>query len=323
MSGSTTETTVKASDTRLINSFLEMMSAERGARPNTLAAYERDLTDYAASLAAGKVSICGAQADDVRTYLNQLNAQGMASATAARRLSAVRQLHRFLYAEGLADTNPTTVIDGPLRERPLPKVLSHAQVDALLDTARDEVNRCKGKDKLRAARSHCLVELLYASGFRVSELVSLTVQTVLADDRLLSITGKGGRERLVPLSTTARAAINDYMRICRRLGEAPGDTGPWLFPSRGRAGHLTRQQFGLDLKILAVSAGLDPDNVSPHVLRHAFASHLLAGGADLRAVQQMLGHADISTTQIYTHVLDERLKAIVEDYHPLSGTQST
>ncbi len=319
MSGSTTETSVKASDARLISNFLEMMSAERGARRNTLAAYERDLKAYAVRLAAAHVNFCSAQADDVRAYLNHLNVQGMASATVARRLSAVRQLHRFLYAEGLAKTNPTTVIEGPLLKRPLPKVLSHAQVDSLLKAARDQVDTSKGRDSVRSARTYCLVELLYASGLRVSELVSLTVQTVLADDRLLTITGKGGRERLVPLSGAARAAIKDYLRICRKHGAAPGETSSWLFPSHGRAGHLTRQQFGLDLKQLAVCAGLDSEKVSPHVLRHAFASHLLAGGADLRAVQQMLGHADISTTQIYTHVLDERLKAIVEDYHPLSS----
>ncbi len=315
MSISTSDDTLSAGNARLINSFLEMMSAERGARPNTLEAYRRDLTDYGAAVKCG---LCSATSDDIRGYLRGLNDQGMAATTTARRLSAVRQFHKFLYAEGLADGNPATVIEGPVQARPLPKVLSHDEVDRLLEEAHAGIGRAKGRNKLKAARLCCLVELLYASGLRVSELVSLTVQTIQADDRLLTITGKGGRERLVPLSDAARKAINDYLKICRKLGAMPGEEGPWLFPSHGRSGHLTRQQFGLDLKELAVAAGLDTVNVSPHVLRHAFASHLLAGGADLRAVQQMLGHADISTTQIYTHVLDERLKTVVHKHHPLS-----
>lgn len=315
MSISTNDESIAAGNDRLIDRFLEMMSAERGARPNTLEAYRRDLVDYGDVLQGG---FCDASSDDIRGYLQVLKRQGMAASTAARRLSAVRQFHRFLYAEGFAVSNPATVIEGPVQARPLPKILSHDQVDRLLEAARECIAASKGRDQLKSARLHCLVELLYASGMRVSELVSLTVQTIRADDRLLTITGKGGRERLVPLSDAARAAINNYLRICRKLKSVPGEASPWLFPSHGRSGHLTRQQFGLDLKDLAVAAGLDPEKVSPHVLRHAFASHLLAGGADLRAVQQMLGHADISTTQIYTHVLDERLKAVVQNHHPLS-----
>ncbi len=295
------------------------MSAERGARPNTLDAYRRDLCDYVAALGGRDTSVVSSTADDIRQYMRSLHTVGMAAATMSRRLSAVRQFHKFLYAEGLITTNPATVIDAPARRRKLPKVLNHDQVNTLLDTARNRVDRSKGTDRLKAQRLLCLVELLYASGLRVSELVSLTVQTVLADDRFLTIRGKGGRERLVPLSDAARQAVKTYIAACRRSGANPGEDSPWLFPGRGLGGHLTRQQFGLDLKDLAVEAGLSTNQVSPHVLRHAFASHLLAGGADLRAVQQMLGHSDISTTQIYTHVLDERLKAIVEAHHPLSS----
>lgn len=319
MSTSTSELSYSVGNGRLISNFLEMMSAERGARPNTLEAYRRDLADYCSVLEARKIGFCKATSDDIRGYLRGLNELGMASTTAARRLSAVRQFHRFLYAEGLTDSNPATVIEGPVQARPLPKVLSHDQVDRLLEAARAGIERVQGRDKLKASRMHCLVELLYASGLRVSELVSLTVQTIRADDRLLTIKGKGGRERLVPLSDAARAAISDYLKLCHKQDCMPGEASPWLFPSHGRSGHLTRQQFGLGLKDLAIAAGLNPEKVSPHVLRHAFASHLLAGGADLRAVQQMLGHADISTTQIYTHVLDERLKTVVQNHHPLSS----
>ncbi len=317
MSSSTTEHPPATSDQRLINLFLDMMSAERGARRNTLEAYRRDLVDYAAALAGHGTSTASAKGDDIRQYLRMLDAAGMAGSTVSRRLSAVRQFHKFLYSEGLSESNPTTVIEAPGRRRKLPKVLNHDQVDRLLNAARGRVARSKGRDKLRALRLSCLVELLYASGLRVSELVSLTVSGVLADDRFLTIRGKGGRERLVPLSDDARLAVRSYLAACRQSGKSPGNDNPWLFPGRGGGGHLTRQKFGLDLKGLAVEAGLNADQVSPHVLRHAFASHLLAGGADLRAVQQMLGHADISTTQIYTHVLDERLKAIVEAHHPL------
>ena len=322
MSSSTTDPPSSRGDVRLINLFLEMMSAERGARPNTLDAYRRDLSDYVTALGGQDTCAAAAAADHIRHYMRSLDAAGMAASTMSRRLSAVRQFHKFLYAEGLSEANPVTVIEAPAKGRKLPKVLSHDQVDRLLDTARDRVGRSKGADRLKAQRLACLVELLYASGLRVSELVSLTVQTVLADDRFLTIRGKGGRERLVPLSEAARQAIRAYLATCRRSGASPGEDSPWLFPGQGRGGHLTRQQFGLDLKDLAIEAGLNTDQVSPHVLRHAFASHLLAGGADLRAVQQMLGHADISTTQIYTHVLNERLKAIVEAHHPLSGDNS-
>ena len=252
MSISTSNRHLQSGNGRLIESFLEMMSAERGARQNTLDAYRRDLNDYGCSL---PVAVSDATPDDIRRYLRGLDDAGMAASTTARRLSAVRQFHRFLFSEGYSDANPATVVEGPTQARALPKVLTHDQVDRLLAAARDQMTLAKGREKLKAARLHCLVELLYASGLRVSELVSLTVQTVKADDRLLTITGKGGRERLVPLSEAARGAIGAYLRVCKRQNCMPGAASPWLFPGHGRTGHLSRQQFGLDLKELAVSCG--------------------------------------------------------------------
>ncbi len=295
-----------------------MLSAERGAAKNTLDAYARDLGDYRAFLAGRQKTITGADSADLRAYLTALEAAGLAASTAARRLSALRQLHKFLYAEGFRTDDPTSILDSPRLKRALPKVLSVRDVDRLLGLAREEVDHARlPADRLRAARMHCLMELLYATGLRVSELVSLTRLTVKADERFLTIRGKGGRERLVPLSTAARQALQLYDAIMVELGGG-GQDSSWLFPSHGESGHITRQYFAQELKGLAARAGLDADAVSPHVLRHAFASHLLAGGADLRAVQQMLGHADISTTQIYTHVLAERLKQVLAN-HPLAG----
>ncbi|WP_275406503.1 site-specific tyrosine recombinase XerD [Rhodoligotrophos defluvii] len=307
-----------SADGRLIESFLEMLSAERGAAENTLDAYARDLGDYRGFLVERRRTIADAGSDDLRAYLGALEAAGLSATTAARRLSALRQFHRFLYAEGIRADDPTAVLESPRPRRALPKVLSVQQVDQLLALARQEVDyaRLPG-DRLRAARLHCLLELLYATGLRVSELVSLTVLTAKADERFLTIRGKGGRERLVPLSTAARKAVDLY-RVVAAEGAESTESSPWLFPSHGESGHITRQYFAQELKGLAARAGLDPNLVSPHVLRHAFASHLLAGGADLRAVQQMLGHADISTTQIYTHVLAERLKQVLAQ-HPLAG----
>ena len=307
-----------ASDRQLIENFLEMMAVERGARPNTLSAYGRDLVAYTDALAARGTHLASASSDDVRHYMRQLEEHGLARTTSARRLSAVRQLHLFLFAEGLTSTNPVTVIDAPKPVRTLPKVLSLKDVDNLIETARAATETEPGRIQLKAARLYCLVELLYATGLRVSELVSLTIGTVAGDERFIIICGKGGRERLVPLSQTARQAIAHYLQACRANGQQVENRTFFLFPSRGAAGHLTRQHFALELKQLAAQSGLNSKDVSPHVLRHAFASHLLAGGADLRAVQQMLGHADISTTQIYTHVLAERLKKIVETHHPLA-----
>ena len=285
------------------------MSAERGAAANTLAAYERDLRDYAAFL-GGQAAEAGP--DDIRRFLAHLEAQGMARTTAARKLSAVRQFHHFLLGEGLAQRDPTQIVSSPKRALPLPKVLSVAQVDRLLEAAREAVERAKGPGKVRAARLQCLVELLYATGLRVSELVGLTVRTVKADSQVLTIKGKGGRERLVPLNASAGVALKNWLKM------RPEPNSEWLFASPQALGHLTRQHFSNELKGLAASVGISAASISPHVLRHAFASHLLAGGADLRAVQQMLGHADISTTQIYTHVLAERLRKLGEDNHPLA-----
>ncbi|NIJ42309.1 integrase/recombinase XerD [Parvibaculum indicum] len=306
-----------------IEAFLEMLSAERGAARNTLEAYHRDLKDFAGFLAGRRRGVHEAATEDIRAYLEALNNQGLSAATAARRLSAVRQFHSFLYADSVRTDDPCSTVEGPRRARPLPKTLAVAEVDGLLAAARQTVDGRSHEEEVLAykrARLVCLMEVLYATGLRVSELVGLPLSAVRGDQRFLTVTGKGGRERLVPLSDTARAAINDYVPLrARRLGDR---VSPWLFPSRGRQGHLTRHRFAQLLKDLAVSAGIDPKRVSPHTLRHAFASHLLANGADLRAVQQMLGHADISTTQIYTHVLDERLKELVETKHPLAKKDS-
>jgi len=308
----------RAGNGRQIEAFLEMMSAERGASKNTLEAYERDLTDYDGYLAKSKIGFDDVTSEKIRNYLEFLNGQGLAASTVQRRLSAVRQIHKFLYAEGIARKNPADIIESPRAARGLPKVLSVAEVDLLLNVARQNVEQAKGRKQLEPARLYCLLELLYATGLRVSELVSLPRTVFAGNPRLLNIKGKGGRERLVPISEPAGVAVKQYEEIARRFNEKEFAETAFLFPSRGKEGHLTRQHFALALKNLAISAGLDAGKVSPHVLRHAFASHLLDGGADLRAVQQMLGHADISTTQIYTHVLAERLKAVVEDHHPLS-----
>ncbi|WP_290545049.1 site-specific tyrosine recombinase XerD [Aestuariivirga sp.] len=296
---------------RLIDRFLEMMAAERGASQNTLAAYRRDLAAYAGGIADLKA----AGPDDIRRHLEMLESLGLARSSAARKLSAIRQFHRFLHGDGLAKDNPATAIDSPRTARPLPKMISHADVEALAQAARARVTRSEGKQFLKALRLLCLIEMLYATGLRVSELVGLTAQAAEAEKDFILVKGKGGRERLAPVSQTARAALNVYLAELRTSGQAGSK---WLFPSSGAAGHLTRQHFALELKALGREAGLDAAKLSPHVLRHGFASHLLEGGADLRAVQQMLGHADISTTQIYTHVQAGRLREVVETHHPLA-----
>jgi integrase/recombinase XerD len=294
-----------------------MLSAERGAAANTLESYRRDLIDFAGHLGAG-ARLDAAASTDVQAYLAGLHAAGLAASTAARRVSALRQFYKFLYTEGVRGDNPMDVIDGPRLPRPLPKVLGEDQVTALLNFTAARAQTVEGPPQLKALRLHCLLELIYATGLRVSELMSLKRQAVLSDDRFLTVRGKGGRERLVPLSAAAMAATKTYVAALKERPAGTRDDGGWLFPSSGRSGHLTRQRFGQELKDAAVAAGLPADKVSPHVLRHAFASHLLAHGADLRAVQQMLGHADISTTQIYTHVLEERLKQLVNNHHPLA-----
>ena len=301
-------------DARLIDRFTEMMSAERGAAKNTLDAYARDLDAYAQFLGRQGAALAAAEPRHIRLYLAHMEAEGLKASSAARRLSAVRQFHKFLYGEGLAAGNPATAIDSPRLGRPLPKVMSIAEVDRLLATAERRFETAAGKARLRAGRLYCLLELLYATGLRVSELVGLPVQACAASRDFMTVKGKGGRERIVPVSGRARRAVADY--LAARAGD--DKPSPWLFPSHGASGHLTRQHFALDLKTLAAAAGLDAALVSPHVLRHAFASQLLAGGADLRAVQQMLGHADIATTQIYTHVQGDRLKTAVETFHPLA-----
>ncbi|HUE47041.1 MAG TPA: site-specific tyrosine recombinase XerD [Aestuariivirgaceae bacterium] len=304
-----------------VDSFLEMMSAERGAGVNTLQAYARDLETYGKFLARKGIKAADATTADIRAWLADVKAGGNAGSTQARRLSAVRQFHRFLYGEGIASADPAAIIEAPRRARPLPKTLSLAEVDRLLATARDRTANAAGLARLRALRLYCLIELLYATGLRVSELVALPLTAATTQDRFLIIRGKGGRERLVPLSEPARQAMAEYLaeaqaaETCEPNGR---QAGQWLFSTHAGSGHLTRQHFAVELKGLAAAANLDPQAVSPHVLRHAFASHLLAGGADLRTVQQLLGHADIATTQIYTHVLSQRLHDIVEAHHPLA-----
>jgi integrase/recombinase XerD len=305
----------KNSDAGLIELFLDMLSAERGASRNTLAAYTRDLADFSEHVGAARRSIADARTEDIRAYLGTLAKRGFAAASVARRLSAVRQLYRFLYAEGRRKDDPSAIIEGPRRGRTIPKVLSIADVDRLLEQARTGIAETEQLERLRAARLACLLEVLYATGLRVSELVALPVSAAERNARMLTVRGKGGKERLVPLNEAAKAAMREYLALLSEAGR--GQKSKWLFPSFGESGHLTRQHFARDLKTLAAAAGLRSDQVSPHVLRHAFASHLLHNGADLRVVQTLLGHADISTTQIYTHVLEERLKSLVRDLHPL------
>jgi integrase/recombinase XerD len=301
-----------------------MLAAERGAAPNTLAAYRRDLADFASYLAGAGATVKSATTEDVRRYLGALARRGLRPASVARRLSAIRQLYRFLYAERQRKDDPAAVLEGPKRTRPLPKTLSLAEVDGLLGFAARRDPAAALSERVRAARLACLVELLYATGLRVSELVALPIAAARRDARVVVVRGKGNKERLVPLNDAAKRSMAEYLAL-RAEAEAEGGgvvvaaRSKWLFPSFGGSGHLTRQHFARELKALAAAAGLRAAQVSPHVLRHAFASHLLHNGADLRVVQTLLGHADISTTQIYTHVLDERLKSLVRDLHPLAG----
>lgn len=299
-----------------LENFLEMLAAERGAAENTLAGYRRDLEDFSGFL--GRKMLASAQSEDISAYLGDLNRRGFAETSQARRLSALKQFYKFLYAEGSREDDPTRTLSAPKKRASLPKVLSMEDVDRLIETARAESEKPQksAAARLRTQRMYTLIEVLYATGLRVSELVALPVTAALRDARLIEIRGKGGKERLVPLSRAAQAAMKDYVGL--RAAEGAYEKSPWLFPSHGDSGHLTRQHFARDLKDLAVAAGLDAGKISPHVLRHAFASHLLQNGADLRVVQQLLGHADISTTQIYTHVLDERLRELVESAHPLA-----
>ena len=299
---------------RHIESFLEMMSAERAASENTLGAYRRDLTDWQVSFAASGRDMLSASTGHIEGVLSSWAKKGLAASTTARKLSSLKQFYLFAQVEGLRDDNPAHLLKGPKQGRPLPKVLSEADVDLLFDAlGRD--------DSVKGLRMRALMEILYAGGLRVSELVTLKKTAVTRRDECLLIKGKGGRERLVPLTGAARDAIKAWLKVrAETVPNGNSKAGSFLFPSRGAAGHLTRERFAQMLKDLAIEAGLPPSQISPHVLRHAFATHLLANGADLRSVQTLLGHADITTTQIYTHVLDERLRALVQESHPLAGT---
>ncbi len=295
------------------DAFLEMMSAERGAAQNTLLAYRRDIEDLQSHLRISKLSLLTAKSDDLEQWLRSLHRQGLSAATAARKLSAARRFYRFCQSEKWIEQNPARLLKPPKHSKPLPKTLSEDQVEILLQTA--------AADKSPAGlRMTALLEILYASGLRVSELLSLPDQSGKSRENLIMIRGKGGRERLVPLNNSAHKAIRNWRKVRESFLPANNNrrAAGFLFPSRSRAGHLSRERFFALLKQLAAQAGLNPCEVSPHVLRHAFASHLLARGADLRVLQTLLGHADISTTEIYTHILDERLKSLVKSHHPLS-----
>jgi len=300
----------------LVESFLDMMSAERGASTNTLMAYRRDLMDFAGWLAGRGSSVRNAGRDEVRQYLAALSASGAAGTSQARKLSALRQFFGFLYSEGVRSEDPTVAIDAPKRGRPLPKILSREDMQRLLDTAAAQAEENEDGVRLR-----CIVEMLYASGLRVSELATLPLAAVRSRDGFLLVRGKGGKERLAPLNPEARAAILRWLSVRENFlpkGERRAHAERFLFPSRSLESHLTRRRLHQLLKALAVQAGIDPDKLSPHVLRHAFATHLVEGGADLRSVQTLLGHADIATTQIYTHVARDRLAATVAATHPLA-----
>jgi len=302
-----------------ISAFLEAQAAELGAATNTLLAYGRDLKDFDAYLAAKALDFNLAARNDVEAYLVWCDAQGLAKSTLARRLSAIKQLYRFAFEEGLRSDNPAIQITGPGKSKRLPKVLSEQEVDRLLEAARSS-----GRNQQEKLRNTCLMELLYATGMRVSELVSLPVSATRGDPRLLLIMGKGGKERLVPLSAPSRAALSSWLGMRDEIDAASQaqkiPASRFLFPSRGASGHLTRHRFYLMIKEFAVAGGVDPSKVTPHTLRHAFATHLLAHGADLRAIQTMLGHADVATTEIYTHVLEARLSELVLENHPLAKT---
>jgi integrase/recombinase XerD len=306
---------LQGQSTRLLDRFLEMMSAERGSASNSLLAYSRDLTDYLSFAANNSTNATEITTAQVRLYLAHLEAQGMARTTMARKLSAIKQFHGFVFAEGLSENQPAAIVEGPGKAKSIPKILSQQDVQSLLAAAQAQVNKSEGLARFRALRMLCLLELLAVTGLRVSELVGLPIASLRSQDEFLTVRGKGGRERIIPVAAHARKAVADYLEDLKASRKT---SSKWLFPSHGAGGAFTRQHFALELKELARKAGLDAKLLSPHVLRHAFASNLLAHGADLRAVQQLLGHADISTTQIYTHIQPERLRAVVEQHHPLA-----
>ncbi|WP_439123006.1 site-specific tyrosine recombinase XerD [Marivita sp.] len=305
------------SDRHWIAAFLDAQAAERGAATNTQLAYARDLADFTDWLSSQGSSLTDARKVDVENYLIHCDTQGLAKSTRARRLSAIKQLYRFCFEEGFRADNPAVQISGPGRDKRLPKTLSTEEVDRLLDAA-----TAHGRSPAEKERNTCLMQLLYATGMRVSELVSLPLSSAKGDPRMLLIRGKGDKERMVPLSPPARAALRDWLKTREEMEDAARTDGKpasaFLFPSRGKSGHLTRHAFYILIKELAVEGGVSPSKVTPHTLRHAFATHLLANGADLRAIQTFLGHADVSTTEIYTHVLEERLKELVLDHHPMA-----
>ncbi|MBO9445311.1 tyrosine recombinase [Ruegeria sp. R14_0] len=300
-----------------ISTFLQAQAAELGAATNTQLAYGRDLKEFSDWLDRRKSRFSDVQRDQIEQYLIDCDAQGLSRSTRARRLSAIKQLYRFAFEEGWLETNPAIQIKGPGRQKRLPKTLDVFEVDRLLDAARRI-----GRKKSDRVRNTCLMEVLYATGMRVTELVSLPVSSARGDPRMLLVLGKGGKERMVPLSPPARDALAAWLHVRDeaedKLVADGGQRSRFLFPSRGKSGHLTRHRFFLLVKELAVEGGVSPEKVTPHTLRHAFATHLLANGADLRSIQTLLGHADVATTEIYTHVLDERLSELVLQHHPLA-----
>ena len=313
----------KTSDAKLINLFLDMLAAEQGAGENTLQAYRRDLEDFSEFLIRSQQNFGTVQTESLRDYLSDLDSRGFKSSSVARRLSAMRHLFRFLLNERIRSDDPAAILSGPKRGRGLPKVLSIAEVDHMLNRAKElsQASDASASRRVRAMRLYCLLEVLYATGLRVSELVSLPRTAARNDARMIVVRGKGSKERLVPLNDASRQAMAAYLAATEALvagKKKNAAVSKWLFPSFGESGHLTRQHFARDLKELASASGLAPRLVSPHVLRHALASHLVHNGADLRIVQTLLGHTDISTTQIYTHVVEERLKSLVRDLHPLA-----
>ncbi|MGY9051762.1 MAG: site-specific tyrosine recombinase XerD [Alphaproteobacteria bacterium] len=301
-----------------IESFIEMLSAERNSSENTLVAYKSDINQYFSFLVKKNINLIDASTSDIRNWISALSKTGIASSSLARKITAVKQLYNFLFEENLIKLNPAKTIENPRLGRPLPKVLSEENITRLLDFIKNKTKDKKLTDskKIKLQRLLCQVEILYATGFRVSELIGLTINQVLGEDLFITIKGKGGKERLVPLTELAKKEILEYLDMVKMSKNI--NLSHYLFPSGSKSGHITRQRFAQDLKAVSIEAGLNPKLISPHVIRHAFASHLLSGGADLRVVQQMLGHSDISTTQIYTHILDDRLKSLVIEHHPLS-----
>ncbi|NGM49931.1 tyrosine recombinase [Caulobacter sp. 602-2] len=293
-----------------VEAFLEMMAVERAAAANTLRAYEKDLEDARGFLGRSGNDLDAADAEAIEAYFQDLGARGLSPATAARRRSAVRQFYRFALGEGWRADDPSRRVVAPKAGRPLPKVLSRAEIDALLAAAAE-------KDGAQGLRLSCIIELLYASGLRISELLALPLSALARDPAFLMVKGKGGKERLAPLNDAARAAVKAYLEGRLQFLPKGQKDSPWLYPSRGKGGRLTARRVSQLLEDAAIAAGIDREKVSPHVLRHAFATHLLEGGADLRVIQTLLGHADIGTTQIYTHVAGEHLAEVVRTKHPL------